>query len=55
LLFFYPYRLIDQAELSEGFRDAKTNVAAEMLGINPSTLRNRMNQLGIAYGRRVKR
>ena len=26
--------------------------AAELLGINPSTLRNRMNQLGIAYGRR---
>lgn len=26
--------------------------AAEALGINPSTLRNRMNQLGIAYGKR---
>jgi transcriptional regulator with GAF, ATPase, and Fis domain len=26
--------------------------AAEVLGINPSTLRNRMNQLGIPYGRR---
>jgi len=26
--------------------------AAELLGINPSTLRNRMNQLGVAYGRR---
>jgi transcriptional regulator with GAF, ATPase, and Fis domain len=26
--------------------------AAELLGINPSTLRNRMNQLGIRYGRR---
>jgi DNA-binding NtrC family response regulator len=26
--------------------------AAELLGINPSTLRNRMNQLGIPYGRR---
>ena len=26
--------------------------AAEALGINPSTLRNRMNQLGIPYGRR---
>jgi transcriptional regulator with GAF, ATPase, and Fis domain len=26
--------------------------AAEMLGINPSTLRNRMTQLGIPYGRR---
>ena len=25
--------------------------AAELLGINPSTLRNRMNQLGIPYGR----
>ncbi len=25
--------------------------AAEVLGINPSTLRNRMNQLGIPYGR----
>jgi DNA-binding NtrC family response regulator len=28
--------------------------AAEVLGINPSTLRNRMNQLGITYGRRKK-
>ena len=28
--------------------------AAEVLGINPSTLRNRMNQLGIPYGRRNK-
>jgi transcriptional regulator with GAF, ATPase, and Fis domain len=27
--------------------------AAEVLGINPSTLRNRMNQLGIPYGRRA--
>jgi transcriptional regulator with GAF, ATPase, and Fis domain len=27
--------------------------AAELLGINPSTLRNRMNQLGIPYGRRL--
>jgi formate hydrogenlyase transcriptional activator len=27
--------------------------AAELLGINSSTLRNRMNQLGIAYGRRA--
>ena len=26
--------------------------AAQVLGINPSTLRNRMNQLGIPYGRR---
>ena len=26
--------------------------AAEVLGINPSTLRNRMNQLRIPYGRR---
>lgn len=26
--------------------------AAEVLGINPSTLRNRMNQLGIPYGKR---
>jgi transcriptional regulator with GAF, ATPase, and Fis domain len=26
--------------------------AAELLGINPSTLRSRMNQLGISYGRR---
>jgi len=25
--------------------------AAEMLGINASTLRNKMNKLGIAYGR----
>ncbi len=29
--------------------------AAEVLGINPSTLRNRMNQLGILYGRRSVR
>ena len=29
--------------------------AAELLGINPSTLRNRMNQLGIPYGRGAKR
>jgi formate hydrogenlyase transcriptional activator len=29
--------------------------AAEVLGINPSTLRNRMNQLGIPYGRRAAR
>jgi transcriptional regulator with PAS, ATPase and Fis domain len=29
--------------------------AAEVLGINPSTLRNRMNQLGISYGKRSKR
>ena len=28
--------------------------AAELLGINPSTLRNRMNQLGIVYGKRAK-
>lgn len=27
--------------------------AAEMLGINPSTLRNRMNKLGICFGRKV--
>jgi formate hydrogenlyase transcriptional activator len=27
--------------------------AAEALGINPSTLRNRMNQLGIPYGRKA--
>ncbi len=29
-----------------------TGGAAELLGINPSTLRNRMNKLGIPYGRR---
>jgi transcriptional regulator with GAF, ATPase, and Fis domain len=29
--------------------------AAEVLGINPSTLRNRMNQLRIPYGRRAAR
>lgn len=29
--------------------------AAELLGINPSTLRNRMNQLGIPYGRKSGR
>lgn len=27
--------------------------AAQVLGINPSTLRNRMNQLGIPYGRKA--
>ncbi len=26
--------------------------AAELLGVNPSTLRNRMNKLGIQYGRK---
>jgi transcriptional regulator with GAF, ATPase, and Fis domain len=31
-----------------------TGGAAELLGINPSTLRNRMNKLGINYGRRNK-
>jgi transcriptional regulator with GAF, ATPase, and Fis domain len=29
--------------------------AAELLGINPSTLRNRMNQLGIPYGRKSRK
>ena len=29
--------------------------AAEILGINPSTLRNRMNRLGVPYGRRAAR
>jgi transcriptional regulator with GAF, ATPase, and Fis domain len=29
--------------------------AAEVLGVNPSTLRNRMNLLGIPYGRKAKR
>ncbi|UCG00250.1 MAG: hypothetical protein JSV89_20745 [Spirochaetaceae bacterium] len=28
--------------------------AAELLGINPSTLRNRMNKYGIQYGRRME-
>jgi hypothetical protein len=28
--------------------------AAELLGVNPSTLRNRMNKLGIEYGRQSK-
>jgi len=28
--------------------------AADILGINPSTLRNRMKKLGILYGRAVK-
>ena len=27
--------------------------AAELLGVNPSTLRNRMNKLGITYGRKM--
>ncbi len=26
--------------------------AAELMGIHPNTLRNRMNKLGISYGRR---
>jgi hypothetical protein len=29
--------------------------AADLLGINPSTLRYRMNQLGIPYGRKSGR
>jgi DNA-binding NtrC family response regulator len=29
--------------------------AAALLGINPNTLRNRMNKLGIEYGRSVKK
>ena len=29
--------------------------AADLLGVNASTLRNRMNKLGIVYGRKVKR
>jgi transcriptional regulator with GAF, ATPase, and Fis domain len=29
--------------------------AAEILDINPSTLRNRMNKLGIVYGRKINR
>jgi len=28
--------------------------AAELMGINPSTLRNRMNKLGIPFGRNAK-
>lgn len=28
--------------------------AAELLGVNPSTLRNKMNKLGISYGRKSK-
>lgn len=38
--------------LSEGQIHGK-NGAALMLGINPSTLRNRMNKLGITYGRKA--
>jgi DNA-binding NtrC family response regulator len=33
---------------------AGQNGAAELLGINPSTLRNKMKKLGIAYGRKSK-
>ncbi len=29
------------------------NGAAEILGINPNTLRNRMKKLGIGYGRKI--
>ena len=31
-----------------------TGGAADILGLHPSTLRNRMNQLGIAYGRKFR-
>jgi DNA-binding protein Fis len=30
------------------------NGAASLLGVNPSTLRNKMNKLGIQYGRKQK-
>lgn len=44
---------IQQAlELSDG-QIHGPNGAAQMLGINPSTLRNRMNKLGITYGRKA--
>lgn len=44
---------IQQAlDLSDGQIHGK-NGAAQMLGINPSTLRNRMNKLGITYGRKA--
>jgi DNA-binding NtrC family response regulator len=38
-------------EMTEGKVHGKGG-AAEVLGINPSTLRNRMNQLRVPYGRR---
>jgi transcriptional regulator with GAF, ATPase, and Fis domain len=40
-------------ELSKGKVHGPSG-AAEMLGINPSTLRNRMNKLRIPYGRKTK-
>lgn len=41
-------------KLSEGKIDGSGG-AAEMLGINPSTLRSRLDKLGISYRRRGKR
>jgi transcriptional regulator with GAF, ATPase, and Fis domain len=41
-------------EIAEGKVHGKGG-AAELLGVNPSTLRNRMNQLGILYGRKSAR
>ena len=40
-------------EITNGKMHGKA-AAAEVLGINPSTLRNRMNQLEIFYGKRRK-
>lgn len=46
-------RHIQQAlDLSDGQIHGE-NGAAQILGINPSTLRNRMNKLGITYGRKA--
>jgi len=41
-------------EMAKGRVHGK-NGAAELLGVNPSTLRYRMNQLGIPYGRKSER
>jgi DNA-binding NtrC family response regulator len=39
-------------EISKGRINGRDG-AAELLGINPSTLRNRMKKLGINYGRKA--
>lgn len=43
---------IEKALEQTGGRINGAGGAAEILGIHPNTLRNRMNRLGIAYGRK---
>lgn len=47
-------RHIKQALLKTNGKIHGPDGAAKLLGINASTLRNRMNKLGIAYGRKAK-